>query len=219
MVKSKKLKIFRKRIDQAERLVSDPFPLLQHSVGSENNLEASYYNTPLPSPLLQSCLKLYHTNMHAYYSIHRTVEEETTDKQNEFTHRTARFTILRKKKNNDNNTLAATTPSLAGYLHYRFCCDDDEDPSEVVLYVYELQIAERGQGLGKLLLQTAERIAVTAGLSRIMLTVSKRNTDAMAFYRHMGLTIDATSPSQHGENNEDYEILSKSVGSASTSTP
>ncbi|OQR83866.1 N-acetyltransferase [Achlya hypogyna] len=95
-----------------------------------------------------------------------------------------------------------------GFLHFRFVEDDGAE----VLYVYELQIGPSLQrkGLGKRLMQLLELIGRKYKMKWILLTVFKANTSALTFYTHkLGYDIDETSPSQHGNLDESYEILSK----------
>jgi N-alpha-acetyltransferase 40 len=156
------------------------------------------------------------------------------EKSQEFEHRKARFLIVRKQRqqrqqgqddgelcNNDENstttttttTTASSSSSLVAYCHYRFCLDDDEQPTSAVLYVYELQVAssERRRGWGKRLMQMMEQLARAADMPKVVLTVFKTNAPALQFYREtLQYDIDATSPSQYQER-ADYEILSKTM--------
>ena len=61
------------------------------------------------------------------------------------------------------------------------------------------------------MMMALEATAKHVGLSKVMLTVFKTNTNAMDFYlRKMGYTIDPSSPSLCGQKAQ-YEILSKLV--------
>jgi ribosomal protein S18 acetylase RimI-like enzyme len=99
---------------------------------------------------------------------------------------------------------------LAGFVHFRFEYDDEASPSCAVSYIFEIQIesAYRRCGLGKRLMEIAERIARDQSMTKVVLTVFKKNHQAMAFYtKSLGYDVDETSPSKFGEI-EDYEILS-----------
>ena len=101
--------------------------------------------------------------------------------------------------------------SLVGFLHFRFEYDDEESPTCAVLYVYEIQIesAYRRCGVGRHLMSIAERIAREQTMSKVVLTVFKKNTQAMTFYTtSLGYNIDEASPSQFEDHSADYEILS-----------
>lgn len=103
--------------------------------------------------------------------------------------------------------------ALLGFVHFRFVDDDDVE----VLYVYEIQIAESAQrrGLGKFLMQILLLVARKQRMKLVVLTVFKRNTQALAFYREkMGFSIDETSPSACGDQSQSYEILSKAIDTA-----
>lgn len=204
MVKSKELKRFRKAIEQAERSVADPLQYLQ--LPSDADLTATYHKSGLPDDTLQQCLDIFQANMHVYYSrSDRTGSQDyLAEKRAEFSHRTARWVLVRD-----------TTSQLAALLHYRFCLDDDDDPTAAVLYLYELQIASQyqRQGLGRALCQMVLRLAAASRpIDTVMLTVHKANRAAMALYTTvMGMQIDPSSPSQH-EEETDYEILSVRIG-------
>ena len=129
-------------------------------------------------------------------------------KKDELTHRNARFLLLVNNKINSH--------TVAGFCHYRFDYDDEDDPSEVVVYVYELQINDtyKRQGLGKHLMNIVEAMAKQNDIPKVMLTVFRANQAALDFYQHgLSYTIDDNSPSKHTTNNVvvDYEILSKQV--------
>lgn len=213
MVKSKELKRLRKAIDQAERLVPDPLPLLDLPTP---DFTATFYNTPLPSPLLEACLALFQSNMASYHT--KDADTYMDEKRSELTHRTARIIVIHHTRTpittttqNDRTDAAAvpTQPTLAAFLHYRFCLDDDDDPTAAVVYMYELQVALRRRGLGRALGRTTLRIARQAQLPRVLLTVHTTNTAARALYEQaLQFSIDASSPSQHGDFSVDYEIMS-----------
>ena len=101
------------------------------------------------------------------------------------------------------------------FVHFRFEPNDDEKPTEEVLYVYEIQVSDRAQrsGLGKRLMNIMELVALKNGMQKVMLTVFKMNGGAMKFYREkMKYAIDESSPSNFDGEVADYEILSKVVG-------
>jgi ribosomal protein S18 acetylase RimI-like enzyme len=110
--------------------------------------------------------------------------------------------------------------AVLGFSHFRFTIDDDGEPAEAVLYVYELQLAEgaRRKGLGLRMMQILEALAAKHCMAKTMLTVFNENAAAMSFYRSKaGYEIDASSPSCW-DREEDFEILSKPVPSAVTAT-
>ncbi len=61
-----------------------------------------------------------------------------------------------------------------------------------VLYIEDLYInpAQRGQGVGKLLIEVMQQHAKTEQCQRLMLQVLDWNESAIAFYQKMGMTID-----------------------------
>lgn len=213
----------RKRLSKADRLV-DPL--------QESNLPASllaFFRPPadgsketsengprfsleyslgqdLTDELLEQLVDLFEQNMGEFYR-NSSFGLDLNEKADEFRHRRARFLLVYSSKKDD------VMKELAAFVHFRFDYDDDENPSRVVLYVFEIQLdtACRRQGLGRKLMKIIEYIAVAAGLDRILLTVFKKNTAAMDFYtRSLCYTIDESSPSKFGETT-DYEILTKQV--------
>lgn len=99
---------------------------------------------------------------------------------------------------------------LSGFVHFRFEYDDEESPSCAVLYLYEIQIESmyRRCGVGKRLMKIAEGIAREQSMKKIVLTVFKKNQQAMEFYtKTLGYVIDESSPSTIGDRHYDYEIL------------
>ncbi|CAM9408053.1 unnamed protein product [Sphacelaria rigidula] len=108
---------------------------------------------------------------------------------------------------------------LAGYCHFRFAWDADENDDgegvggkEDVLYVYEIQVAPWAtrRGLGRRMMQALELLANRHFMTKVMLTVFKENEQAMSFYTtKMRYCVDKDSPSNWDQPDEVYEILSK----------
>lgn len=150
----------------------------------------------------EDCLHLFERNMGEMYknsSWGLNMEEKSV----ELTDDKARFLLVL----DDNEKLAA-------FVHFRFEYDDEETPTCGVLYIYEIQIESlyRRCGLGKKLMAMAERIACNQSMAKILLTVFKKNHQAMAFYTEsLGYVVDDSSPSKFGDHNVDYEILSLKI--------
>jgi ribosomal protein S18 acetylase RimI-like enzyme len=74
--------------------------------------------------------------------------------------------------------------SVVGYLWLAV----RDSPSERVVFVYEVRIAEeaRGRGLGRAAMEFAERFAAEQGLGRIELNVMGGNDVARGLYRALG---------------------------------
>lgn len=149
------------------------------------------------------------------------------NKVDELAHPKARYLLVRATTTA--NAAAVTTTgsaatiteqdddtTLVAYAHFRFEVDDDDHPTCAALYLYELQVVQTPpdharRGIGTRLVQVLEHIGQHQHLDRIVLTVLHNNVTAKSFYLdRMGFTVDANSPSQHGEL-VDYEILSKSL--------
>jgi ribosomal protein S18 acetylase RimI-like enzyme len=86
------------------------------------------------------------------------------------------------------------------------------EQDEPVVYCYEVQVDPRwqGQGIGGCLVRCMESIGKRCGFHVSMLTVLRNNPSALKFYLdRLNYDVDACSPSQCGEADEAYEILSK----------
>lgn len=217
-MKSKQIKILRKKLEKANKTGCN-LPEGATLTGNDEKENQSDWNNDKISLTLQSWgpndlktnkrlpdfLKLFEDNMGEQYrqsSWGLNMEE----KQTELSHAKARFLVLLDSKAGKENN------DLAGFCHYRFDYDDEESPTEVVVYVYELQIREnyRRLGLGKRIMTIVEDLAKAAGLPKVMLTVFQSNQAALHFYQGIQYGIDETSPSQHGVT-ADYEVLSRST--------
>ena len=213
-MKSKELKILRKRLAAANRSedllrgLDDDGIVLSFEV-PENEAETARRNLSIifassgniTESRIIECLDLFERNMGELYrnsSWGLDMEEKLT----ELRHDKARFLLLL-----DDNE------KLAGFVHFRFEYDEEESPSCAVLYIYEIQIESiyRRCGIGKRLMNIPERIARNESMLKVLLTVFKSNQEAMSFYtKKMGYNIDETSPTKFGES-ADYEILSSLV--------
>lgn len=176
-----------------------------------------FHKCPLREKVLESCLGLFQANMAEMYQ-QSSWGLNLNEKREELTHTRARYLIVTKCckekecSSDDSNLEGDDQDRVLAFSHFRFEVDDEDDPSQEVLYLYEIQIDSMVQrnGLGKRLMHVIELMAQQMKMRKVMLTVFKHNQNAMKFYERLNYTIDATSPSQFGEN-ADYEILSKVV--------
>ena len=93
------------------------------------------------------------------------------------------------------------------------------EEGEPVVYIYEVHLDKsvRGIGLGKYMMQFAEAIGKKVGVTKSMLTVFTRNTNAESFYRMLGYREDVQSPLERrlrgGKvKRPEYFIFSKDLG-------
>lgn len=102
------------------------------------------------------------------------------------------------------------TRRVAAFLHYQFTWDDEDEPTQGVVYCFELQVESSFQrnGLGKYLMSALKDIAEYWRMSKILLTCFKANINAMQFYIRQGYLVDSSSPSRWGHKDAPYEILS-----------
>ncbi|KAM0755568.1 acyl-CoA N-acyltransferase [Meredithblackwellia eburnea MCA 4105] len=100
----------------------------------------------------------------------------------------------------------------AAYGIWRFDTEETMgDRFAEVVYCYEVQVAPsyQGRGLGRLVMNVLEAVGKAFGMGKVMLTVFKANTSAVAMYRKAGYQVDEISPSACGDQGADYEIMSK----------
>jgi ribosomal protein S18 acetylase RimI-like enzyme len=243
-MKSKDLKLFRKRLATARRLENplgtiDATELFHGYHKRSNNSPSSsselhpqleyewevQFVSSLSSWQLECCLQILQDNMQALYQ-QSAWGWNLQEKRQEMQHDHARFILVMKKDDDDgvnsnaNDSTGVTVASnakeekqnIVAFCHLRFDWDDDEHPTEPVLYVYELQIHSDYQrrGMGQVIMNDViPHISRRTQLNKCMLTVFHHNDAAMQFYQqHCRFTIDASSPSQFGEP-ADYEILSR----------
>ena len=106
---------------------------------------------------------------------------------------------------------------VIGFAHFRFEPDEDspKNPLLPITYLYELQISLTSHGLGQKLMTLVELLSLQLQMTKVILTVFKCNSGAMRFYLNKlkGYEVDECSPSNfEGEEDVDYEILSKRIG-------
>ncbi|KAI5288177.1 hypothetical protein KEM54_005416 [Ascosphaera aggregata] len=125
-----------------------------------------------------------------------------------------------EKDENDENLqeldLAADNhfPRVGGFLSFMVT----EEEGLPVIYVYEIHLhpALQGRSIGSHLLSFADSIGSSLKLSKVMLTVFRRNHRAIRFYRRHGFQEDEISPRprklRNGRTKEwDYVIMSKEL--------
>ena len=100
--------------------------------------------------------------------------------------------------------------SIVSFAMFRFEWDDEDEPEYPVLYCYELQTSNQyqGKGIGKYLMKLLVQFQEACSMRKVMLTCFKINTTAMNFYLKNGFYIDENSPSNFGDYDCHYEILS-----------
>ena len=102
--------------------------------------------------------------------------------------------------------------AVAGFVHFRFEPDDDDEPRRAALYVREIQVAaaRRGNGLGRRLMSLLHVVAAKLDLDAVMLTVFKANAAAQRFYvEKLKYAVDGDDPANHGVDDACYVILSR----------
>lgn len=113
---------------------------------------------------------------------------------------------------------AERTEGLVGFACFRY----DEEDDDLLLFLYEIQMAPEwtGKGLGKAVMTNLELLGLKTGMDYVQLTVFHNNPGAMRFYLRLGYKHDVTSPirnrAEYIDNPEldTFEILSKIVNPA-----
>jgi ribosomal protein S18 acetylase RimI-like enzyme len=130
-------------------------------------------------------------------------------KQEEMSDPNGRFLLL-----SDSTKISDKESPAAAFLYFQFLMEDslEADESVPVLYVLELAVerAFQGLGLGRSLMASAERIASSQGMEKVVLTVFKNNLAARKFYAALGYTVDEIS-SDEDDPSSSTLILSKSM--------
>jgi N-alpha-acetyltransferase 40 len=178
----------------------------------------TYVASPnMTSAMFQQCLDLFQDNMSTLYR-DSSWGLNMSEKAEEFEDSHARFLLVYDtNKTTKTNDQTSSSFVLAAFVHFRFEYDHEEHSTCGVIYVYELQVSKQYQrkGMGKQLMGLMQAIGQQHQdvISKIVLTVFKNNVNALQFYKQtLGYVVDETDPSQFGQLQEDYEILSLTLG-------
>jgi len=140
-------------------------------------------------------MTIFETNMVQLYHMSQDGYNERA-KRAELRASTSRYLVVHT---NDENA------SPIAFCHYRF----DIDHASSVVYCYELQVSPtyQSKGIGSLLIEILEKIAIESGMDKVMATVFAFNEKSLAFFHKAGFVADETCP--NAEQGLDYLILSK----------
>ncbi|GAA5896700.1 GNAT family N-acetyltransferase [Sporobolomyces salmoneus] len=178
----------------------------------ESSARLEVYNLKtLPLELRKWIWDLFVRNMQSLYE---SSEDgwNPDEKRKELFHSESRFFILRSLETGPTVTeKKKQEEGFLGYTVFRFDTEDTAGEEEAdVVYCYELQVEPdaAGRGVGRVLMDTLDRIGRETKMDKTMLTVFKANEPAVAFYEKIGFTIDEIDPSNYNEQ-ADYKILSR----------
>lgn len=132
-----------------------------------------------------------------------------------------RYILLREKKEEkeeeeggEKREELSEGEKVCGFMSFMLTIEDGVE----VIYCYEIHLHEsvRGQGIGKQLMGLLEAAGRKARVEKAMLTVFKRNVDAVGFYKGLGYEEDEYSPRPKKLRNRvvkeaDYLIMWKSL--------
>ncbi|CAM9337852.1 unnamed protein product, partial [Phaeothamnion confervicola] len=181
-------------------ILHSPATSRSSDIKSESSVTLTVCEHPTAT-LIDAAYALTEENMRALYET-ASWGWKAKKKRAELAHPNARFLVASDASNR-----------MVGFTHFRFDWDDEDEPAEDALYVFELQVASdmRRRGIGRRMMQVAEMLANKCGMSKTMLTVFKFNVSAMSFYvNSLKYCIDdACSPSANGVDDADFEVLSK----------
>ena len=147
-----------------------------------------------------ACFALLEANMRAHYEASDWGWDER-EKRGDLASADARFLVAED-----------AAGAVAGFVHFRFEPDDDDEPRRAALYVREIQVAaaRRGNGLGRRLMSLLHLLAAKLDLDAVMLTVFKANAAAQRFYvEKLKYAVDGDDPANHGVDDACYVILSR----------
>ncbi|KAL0476485.1 NAA40 [Acrasis kona] len=127
----------------------------------------------LSSHAERQILDILESNMKPLY-LDSKVKWSLDQKRDEMTFHNMRFLVCAERSSNQ----------IVGFSTFMF----DEEDGEAVLYLYELQVRgkNRKQGIATHLMSLVEDIALTTGMSHVVLTVFLKNTVAMSMYVKRG---------------------------------
>lgn len=163
---------------------------------AKNGAEYKLYcrtKSDMDAKTLKWAFKLAEHNVSPYYKALQMGWQPKV-KQNDLNKKWARYLVATDKSGQP-----------VAYTMFRF----DMDYGNSVLYCYEMQIEEeyQRQGLGKFMMNLLQQCAQNWHMNKVVLTVLKNNTNATAFFKTIGYSLDETSPDILEK--AEYEILSK----------
>ena len=137
---------------------------------------------------LSACFDLVkHTSAAAYKSSNKGWSG--SQKREELREPNMKFLIIRRASSNTEADDIVQVPdrhnrAVEGFVSFMITREDEFD----VLYCYEihLQPSVRGKGVGAALMLLMERIGLSAGVDKSMLTVFVSNQSAISFYNRLG---------------------------------
>ncbi|KAG8735006.1 hypothetical protein FRC12_018261 [Ceratobasidium sp. 428] len=132
------------------------------------------------SPQKANVWSLFELNMHDLYkeADDPHVKWDPAEKEKELFDRRSRYILLETSNRSE----------LAAFCMFRFEADENhEGRKEFLLYIYEMQVSKKFQGLGvcRSVFDALERLSSEFEVQLIMLTVFKCNLEAIAVYEHL----------------------------------
>ncbi|GMT10681.1 hypothetical protein PFISCL1PPCAC_1978, partial [Pristionchus fissidentatus] len=191
----KKKKMVKKAVKQKDVLESNGcLPETMLTLDGDPLTWYTSWATNLSDETFQWVFALFETNMRLMYEKSQW-GWDPENKKNELQATTARYLVLKNDKGKE-----------IAYCHFRI----DMDHEYAVIYCYEIQVEKEYQrkGLGSIIMNVLERLAVKLDMDKIMATVFKYNIRSLNFFRKIGFEEDETNPSY---DERDYLILSKPV--------
>ncbi|XP_064481112.1 N-alpha-acetyltransferase 40-like [Ornithodoros turicata] len=183
----------------------NPEPLAGLEMTTHKEVSISFHRaSEAPPNVREWAFQLTTTNMSSMYEASNWGWNPSS-KQKELSHSAALYLVAKRQCNHE----------PCGFVHFRF----DMDFGHPVVYCYEIQLEADVQrhGLGTFLMGILEKLAAKFRMHKVVLTVFRSNTAALAFYlEKIGYRVDSSSPS---EDEADYVILSKKVQKDKGSSP
>lgn len=131
----------------------------EHQKENPLRFQVTFHKSPLPRKLHKQCMTIFQENMSSLYQT-SSWGLDLDAKSKEFLHPDARFLIIQPMLLHDDKK--KKVQKICAFSHFRFEPNREIDPTEEIMYVYEIQVDSSYQkfGIGGFCMKTMEQIAI-----------------------------------------------------------